>query len=84
MHMCTACIEGYEYWDAMIKPLSDILVDSSKHNPIPPVGISNINATNDNTVQNENNKNIKNHLSLRTKQLIGRKIIILSVWLHQS
>ena len=35
----------------MFEQLPDIHVDSSKHNPILPVGISNITVTNNNTVK---------------------------------
>ena len=38
---------GFEYGYAMFEPMPDIYVDISKHTPIPPVGISNINVTND-------------------------------------
>ena len=47
----------------------DIHVDSGKYNPIPPVGISNINATNGHNKQNKHIENIIIHLSLSTKEL---------------
>ena len=55
----------------MFESLPNIHDDSSKH--VPPVGISSIHATNDNTVQNENIKNAEIHLSLSTKELTGRQ-----------
>ena len=38
--------EGNKYGYAMFEQLPDIHVDSSTHNPVPPIDISNINATN--------------------------------------
>ena len=41
--------EGYEYGYAMFEHLPDVYVNSRKHEPVPCVGISNVDATN-NTV----------------------------------
>ena len=53
----------------MFETLPDIHVDSSKHIPIPFVGISNTYAINYSNVQNENDKNTEIHLSLSSKEL---------------
>ena len=45
----------------MLDTLPDIYINSSKHSPIPPMGISNIYATNDCYVQNKNVKNANIH-----------------------
>ena len=66
----------------MFEPLPDINAESNEHNPLLPVGISNINVTSSNTIKNEDIKNIKRHLSLNTKELIDRQKIILSVQLY--
>ena len=42
--------EGYKSGYAMFEPLQDIHVDSSKHTPMPPMGISSNNATINNNV----------------------------------
>ena len=63
--------EGNEYGYIMLEQLPDIHADSSKCNPVPPVIISNINATNDNTVQNKGITNTEILLSLGMKELIG-------------
>ena len=60
----------YEHGYAMFEQVLNIHVDSSKHNPVPPVGISNINATNDNIVQNKDIQDIKTLLSPSTRDLI--------------
>ena len=62
--------EGHEYGYALFEQLPDIHVSSSKHNPVQPVNISNINATNENVVQNKDNENTEIHLSLSTEELI--------------
>ena len=42
----------------MFEQLPDIHVDSSEHNPIPPIDISTINAANRNVVQKEDNEKL--------------------------
>ena len=63
--------EGYEYGYAMYEPLPDVHVNSSKHTPIPPAGISYINTKNERNVQNKNAERTEIHLSLNSRsQLI--------------
>ena len=57
----------------MFEQLPDIHVASSKHNPILPVNISNINATKNNVVQKKDIQNTNILLSLSSKELINRQ-----------
>ena len=54
----------------MSEQLTKIPVDSSRHNPMPPVDISNINITNNSNKQITDTENTGPHLSLTTKELI--------------
>ena len=53
--------EANEYGYAMFEQLLDIQLNSSKHKPVPPIHISNVNATNATVTQKKDDKNIKFH-----------------------
>ena len=59
--------EGHEYGYVLLEWLPDIHVGSSKHTPLPPVIITNINGTNDSNA--ENVENIEIHFSLNSEKL---------------
>ena len=49
------------------------MLDSGKHIPVLPIGISHPNASNDNTVQDDDIANTKIQLSVCTKELIDEQ-----------